>query len=398
MNDEQIENLLHKAPALKAPAGLEEKLKADIRLPQANTNARADQTAWRRPPSWTRRWLPALSFAAILLTCLVAIGVQSNLLTELKQQNADLRAKAQKLESLRLTNADVQRLRNENQELDRLRKDNAELQRLRGEVAQLGAQLQGIQNLRAENQQLKARNLSARAASADTSSDAANAEAESIRCINNMKQVGLAFRMWANDNNDLYPKDFISMTNELGNWRILQCPSDKSHNVSSWADVAAGNISYRRVSSGPGADEQHPNVVLFECPIHGHVALCDGSVQAGSAWLKAHLKVSNGVTTLLSGTNPDPGDATNPASGSAVDDKAAQTAQCLNNLRQIDGAKQTWALEMKKSPNDVPTWQDVLRYLGPPNSSAPRCPSGGTYQLNDLNHPPTCSIPGHQSN
>lgn len=301
MNDEEIEKLLRKSPTLKAPAGLEKKLKADIRLPQATANAGTDRTAWRRPPSWTRRWLPALSFAAILLTCLVALGVQSNLLEELKQHNADLRAKTQNLDTLRQANADVQRLRNENQELDRLHKDNAELQRLRGAVAQLGEQLQGIQNLRAENQRLKARNMSTPVAGAHTSSDAdlaeAESKAESIRCINNMKQIGLAFRIWAGDNNDVYPKDFISMTNELSTWKILQCPSDKSHNVSSWSDVAAGNISYRRVSSGPDADETHPNVVLVECPIHGSILLCDGSVQRLTPQARQKfLKVVNGVT------------------------------------------------------------------------------------------------------
>lgn len=398
MNDEQIEKLLRKVPALKVPAGLAEKLKADIRLPQANSNMGSGRTAWSSPPSWTRRWLPALSFAAIFLTCLVVFAVQSTQISELREQNATLRAQTQKLESLRQENLDIQRLRNENQELDRLRKDSVELQRLRQEVAQLSALLQGIQNLRAENQQLKARNASTLVAGADTASDADKAEAESIRCINNMKQIGLAFRMWANDNNDVFPNDFISMTNELNTWKILQCPSDKAHNVSSWADVATGNISYRRVSSSPGVkqDPAHDNVVLFECPIHGHVALCDGSVQAGGAWLKAHLKVINGLTTLIRETNSDTGGAANPANEPAANDQATQTAQCINNLRQLDGAKQTWALEMKKSPNDIPTWQDVMPYLGPPNSPAPTCPSGGTYQLNNLDKIPTCSIPGHQ--
>lgn len=297
MNDEQIEKLLRKAPTLKAPADLAEKLRADIRLPQVNTNARADRTAWSSPPSWSRRWLPALSFAAILLTCLVAIGVQTTMLSKLKQQNASLRAQTQNLDSLRQANADLQQLRNENQELERLRKDNTELQRLRGEVAQLGEQLQGVQNLRAENQRLKARNMSAPAASADAASDAAQAKAESIQCVNNLKQIGLAFRIWSNDNNNQFPTDFISMTNELATWKILQCPSDKSRNVSNWADVAAGNISYRRVSGGPNADETHPNVVLVDCPIHGSILLCDGSVQRLTPEARQKfLKVVNGVT------------------------------------------------------------------------------------------------------
>lgn len=36
---------------------------------------------------------------------------------------------------------------------------------------------------------------------------------------------------------------------------------------------------------------------------------------------------------------------------------------CANNLRQLDGAKQTWALENHKGTNDIITWDDVRAYL-----------------------------------
>ena len=80
--------------------------------------------------------------------------------------------------------------------------------------------------------------------------------------------------------------------------------------------------------------------------------------------------------------------------------KARATAQnnsCINNLRLIDGAKQEWALENKKSADEVPTWEDVKPYLGR-GSARPKCPQGGTYQLNKLGADPTCSIPGHVLN
>src|SRR5262249_33342679 len=35
----------------------------------------------------------------------------------------------------------------------------------------------------------------------------------------------------------------------------------------------------------------------------------------------------------------------------------------INNLRQIDGAKQQWALENHKSANDEPTMKDLVPYL-----------------------------------
>src|SRR5205814_520043 len=43
--------------------------------------------------------------------------------------------------------------------------------------------------------------------------------AQRINCINNLKQIGLAYRVWAGDNNDKYPPS-VSITNggtlELG--------------------------------------------------------------------------------------------------------------------------------------------------------------------------------------
>jgi hypothetical protein len=70
-----------------------------------------------------------------------------------------------------------------------------------------------------------------------------------------------------------------------------------------------------------------------------------------------------------------------------------QTSACINNLRQLDAAKQQWALENKKSPVAVPTVQDILPYL--PGRTMPVCPAGGQYTLNAVNQLPTCSITGH---
>jgi len=73
--------------------------------------------------------------------------------------------------------------------------------------------------------------------------------------------------------------------------------------------------------------------------------------------------------------------------------QASLLNSCINNLRQLDGAKQQWALEAGKNPDSIPTPQDVLRYL--PNNQAPVCPSGGVYTLNAVGHKPTCSVQGH---
>ena len=80
--------------------------------------------------------------------------------------------------------------------------------------------------------------------------------------------------------------------------------------------------------------------------------------------------------------------------------KARETARkntCINNLRLIDGAKQTWALENKKTSSDTYTLDDVRPYIKPNSSgNIPPCPAGGTYSPGaTVGNPPTCSIPGH---
>jgi len=63
---------------------------------------------------------------------------------------------------------------------------------------------------------------------------------------------------------------------------------------------------------------------------------------------------------------------------------------CVNNLRQIEGAKDQWALENHKSTNDVPLMSDLSPYLG----HSLVCPQGGAYALERVGQPATCSIGG----
>ena len=66
---------------------------------------------------------------------------------------------------------------------------------------------------------------------------------------------------------------------------------------------------------------------------------------------------------------------------------------CINNLRQIDGAKQQWALQTHSRSNDIPTMGNLQPYLGRgSNGSLPVCPLGGTYTPGRLGKDPTCSI------
>ena len=78
--------------------------------------------------------------------------------------------------------------------------------------------------------------------------------------------------------------------------------------------------------------------------------------------------------------------------------KARTTAQqnaCINNLRQIDGAVQQWALEKGAGPETSVQIDDVLPYL----RNRVACPAGGSeatpqssYHVESANTVPTCLV------
>ena len=80
--------------------------------------------------------------------------------------------------------------------------------------------------------------------------------------------------------------------------------------------------------------------------------------------------------------------------GNVLFSQLAAEAQnsCINNLRQIDGAKQQWALDKKKASSDTPTEREITPYLA---NGIDKCPAGGVYTLNAVDSAPTCSIAGH---
>lgn len=90
-----------------------------------------------------------------------------------------------------------------------------------------------------------------------------------LSCFNNLKQVGVAYRVWANDNGDRFPSftaetgggwnDYLShtdagtycwtnyavMANEMGQSpRIVTCPSDVRKPADDFTNLANTNVSY----------------------------------------------------------------------------------------------------------------------------------------------------------
>ena len=74
--------------------------------------------------------------------------------------------------------------------------------------------------------------------------------------------------------------------------------------------------------------------------------------------------------------------------------EASQKNACIANLRQLDGAKQTWALETKQISSASPAASELYGatlYI----RDTPLCPAAGAYVLNVVSEKPTCNITGH---
>ena len=74
----------------------------------------------------------------------------------------------------------------------------------------------------------------------------------------------------------------------------------------------------------------------------------------------------------------------------------SQTNACINNLRQLDGAKQQWALETHQLSTATPVQASIQPYLGRGSAgNYPSCPAAGSYTINAVSTPPTCNVANH---
>jgi len=136
----------------------------------------------------------------------------------------------------------------------------------------------------------------------------AKAKAQSISCVNNMKQISIGFHIWASDHGDKFPflvskaqggtlelcerdgegydrnaaQHFQALARELANPAVFVCPGDKSKQAAgSSATLDSWNVSYQ-LRTGSEVNAANPEEVLIYCPIHHHTGRTDGSVRQGT--------------------------------------------------------------------------------------------------------------------
>lgn len=64
---------------------------------------------------------------------------------------------------------------------------------------------------------------------------------------------------------------------------------------------------------------------------------------------------------------------------------------CINNLKQIDGAVEQWALDNGIQQGVMPTSQDEDVIYGYIDGGKPKCPSSGEYSINRIGDKPQAS-------
>ena len=108
----------------------------------------------------------------------------------------------------------------------------------------------------------------------------AKSKTQEIVCANNLKQVGLAVQMYAQDNKDEFPRTVTQLAPYLGTSKVLVCPSDPALKAQSQDAKDFSKTSY--VVTLEGVSSTNVTQVIARCPVHNNTLTADAAVQRGA--------------------------------------------------------------------------------------------------------------------
>jgi len=257
-----------------------------------------------------------------------------------------------------------------------------------------------------------------------------------VTCINNLKKIGGAFRIYCTDNKDLFPyqvykkkgsyetetvlKDlqpdpdwfndddgrpvlvdthlvFKAIAKHLDNTKLLVCPADKTATAAKDIDsITERNVSYK---FGLSADESKPNRIMCLCKHHAtwvppkskivdtvgkvwHVLFSGSTVpkqatfsKLNQYWMDQGIK---NISPLKSRKTPKV-------------PKEKHSEYCKTVLKQLDGTKEMWATQERKPDGGTPSKFVLDAYF---KGGFPICPANGIYDLKTVGEKTQCSEHG----
>jgi len=167
--------------------------------------------------------LAGLKAKVALGTLVVAVAtvppvLQHRANQRLETENLGLRQLAAQANGLKAEHQRLAALEANARELDQLRRTQPELLRLRAEVTRLRQELSNRVAAAAPLQGIGTAPVAPSFPVQTTSDDTGPSqpfEARQIKIVNDLKQLNLAARLWANDNEDKFPTELSQMTNQL---------------------------------------------------------------------------------------------------------------------------------------------------------------------------------------
>lgn len=332
MNTNDIEKILRKAPQPQPPASLRNQVLAAGVAAAAGGGAKSSRGASGERGGgfslgelrgWGRRWWSTLIPAGATVLCLGIVAAQQ----------ARIRAIEEEIHTRAAASSPASPAAGENEPPAPLRPSapseaslapDQEVERLKGIVSKLEQEVAALKQAR--------QSASAPAVTLAPGQDYLTPEEVSaltgqrdrslrIVCVNNLKQFCLAVRIWATDNQDVFPPSIISMKNELSTPKILVCPADTGREAAtSWETYTSANCSYEYLGASASANDD-PNRILARCATHSNVGLFDGSVQMAKPECvvsrDGKLYLMNPATISVPATNPA---ATAPSPATPADE------------------------------------------------------------------------------